>query len=143
MKDEGMLDEYLAKFDWMAFDFDKTSQEVIERMAEPTIKFFKTHTKAELFEGALKRRIFLYPVSNAKDIVENQQLAARDFWVKIEHPELGESINYPGPFVKVSEAPLALRRRAPLIGEHNIEIYEQELGISRKELLILKQTGII
>ena len=143
MKDEGMLDEYLAKFDWMAFDFDKTNQEVLDRMAEPTIKFFKTHTKAELFEGAIKRRIFLYPVNNTKDITESEQLAARDFWVKIEHPELRESITYPGPFVKSSEAPLIIRRHAPLIGEHNNEIYEQELGISRKQLLILQQAKVI
>lgn len=143
MKEEGMLDEYLAKFDWMAFDFDKTSQEVIDRMAEPTIKFFKTHTKAELFEGAIKRRIFLYPVSTAKDIAESEQLAARNFWVKMEHPESGNSITYPGPFIKTSEAQLTMRRRAPEIGEHNTEIYESELGMPREELVILKQAGII
>jgi hypothetical protein len=33
--------------------------------------------------------------------------------------------------------------RAPLIGEHNLEIYEKELGISREELTILKQGGVI
>jgi hypothetical protein len=30
-----------------------------------------------------------------------------------------------------------------LIGEHNQEIYEQELGMSREELVILKQAKVI
>ena len=53
------------------------------------------------------------------------------------------SITYPGVFTNASETPLTISRRAPLIGEHNEEIYEKELGLSREELLILKQAGII
>jgi crotonobetainyl-CoA:carnitine CoA-transferase CaiB-like acyl-CoA transferase len=36
-----------------------------------------------------------------------------------------------------------IRRRAPLIGEHNEEIYKKELGLSAEELMVLKQSGII
>ena len=41
------------------------------------------------------------------------------------HPELGESISYPGPFIKMGESPIAIRRRAPLLGEHNDEIFAE------------------
>jgi formyl-CoA transferase len=34
-------------------------------------------------------------------------------------------------------------RRAPLIGEHNEEVYINELGLSKEELLTLKQAGVI
>jgi crotonobetainyl-CoA:carnitine CoA-transferase CaiB-like acyl-CoA transferase len=63
--------------------------------------------------------------------------------VKVEHPELGNSLSYCGPFVKMSETPLKIKRRPPLIGEHNEEVYEEELHFRREELLFLKQSHVI
>ena len=102
-----------------------------------------SRTKAELLDGALKHGVQLYPVSTPSDILENPQLKAREFWEEVEHPELGDRIIYPGAFMKASVTPVKISRRAPLIGEHNTEIYEKELGISKEDILILKQAGII
>jgi crotonobetainyl-CoA:carnitine CoA-transferase CaiB-like acyl-CoA transferase len=63
--------------------------------------------------------------------------------VELEHPELGTAITYPGAYGFFSESPVKISRRAPLIGEHNEEIYEKELGISKEKLVILKQAGVI
>jgi benzylsuccinate CoA-transferase BbsE subunit len=142
MESEGMADDFLKEYDWSKFGFNTTREE-IERIEAPTARFFLEHTKAELFEGALKFGVQLYPVSTPADMLESRQLEARNFWQEVEHPELGTSITYPGAFVNASEAPPRISRRAPLIGEHNQEIYEEELGISKKELLILKQSGVI
>ena len=60
-----------------------------------------------------------------------------------EHPELGDTITYPGAFAKFNNNPIEIRRRAPLIGEYNQEIYEEELGMSREQLILLKQAGVI
>ena len=76
-------------------------------------------------------------------MLESTQLAAREFWQKVEHPELGTTLTYPGAFANASEAPPRISRRAPRIGEHNQEIYEQELGLSTEELKTLKQAGVI
>lgn len=85
----------------------------------------------------------LYPVSTAKDVFEDPHLKARGFWTEIGHPELGASIVYPGAFAKLSETPCHIYRRPPLIGEHNEEVYNKELGIHKKELISLKQSGVI
>ena len=138
-----MANDFLKRLDWEALDFTTTTQDVVDRIEEPTRKFFKSRTKAELMEGALKYRAMLYPVSTPKDIVESMQLASREFWGEVEHPELGTTITYPGSFVHSSEKPPRVSRRAPLIGEHNEEIYGKELGISKEELLILKQARVI
>jgi benzylsuccinate CoA-transferase BbsE subunit len=143
MDSEGMADDFLKKFDWDTFDLRTASQEVIDHQVESTIKFFMTHTKAELLEGAVKYRIRLYPFATTADTLENVQLNEREFWVEVEYPELGTTIIHPGAFAKASEAPLRISCRAPLIGEHNKEIYEKELGISIEELLTLKQARII
>ncbi len=84
-----------------------------------------------------------YPVSTAKDIIENPQLRAREVWQKVEHSELSATITYPGPRAKFSETSCGIRRQAPLISEHNCEIYVNELGMSDNELAILKQGNII
>jgi len=143
MDSEGMANDFLREFDWDAFDTTTTTEEVMDSLQEPIARFFMSHTSAELLEGALKHRAVLFPMATAKDILENTQLDARGFWVELEHPELGSTITYPGAFAQSSEKPPKLSRRAPLIGEHNIEVYEKELNISREKLLILKQTNVI
>ena len=119
------------------------SQDVVDEIAEDFSRFFMTRTKAELFEEAGRRGIMLYPVLTPKDMLEFGQLAAREYWVEVDHPELGTTITYPGSFLKTAEPPYRIYRRAPLIGEHNEEIYIKELGLSKQELLTLKQMRVI
>ena len=142
MDEEGIADDFLKNMDWDNFDMAITTQDLIDQINERFGKFFMRHASMELYEEAKKRRIMLYPVTSTKDIAENQQLAARGFWEEVEHPELNATITYPGAFVKTTETPCNIRRRAPLIGEHNNEVYK-ELGLSENELLILKQNNII
>ena len=132
----------MKNFDWSKFGFE-TTQEEMDKIEAPTGRFFLAHTKKELFEGALKNGVQLYPVSTPADMLDSPQLAAREFWEKVEHPELGTTITYPGAFANASEAPPRISRRAPRIGEHNREIYGKELGISAEKLVILKQSGVI
>lgn len=141
--EEGMADDWLKNFDWESFSHFTTTQEIIDRMEEQTLNFFMTHTKAELMAGAIKYRIMLYPISSAVDLLESPQLAAREFWTEVEHPELGTTITYPGKWANNSETPPRISRRAPLISEHNKEIYEKELGISREQLVKLEQAKVI
>lgn len=140
---EGMAPDYLLQINWDLFDPGSQTQELQQRLEEPIAKFFASHTKAELYEGAIKRGIMLYPVSDIKDVVENSQLRSRDFWIQVEHPELNDTIIYPGFPAKFSETPCRVRFRAPLIGEHNQEIYQVDVGLSQEEITILKQAGII
>ena len=146
MESQGMAADFLKEWDWDIANYMHLTREAVNRIEEPTRKFFMAHTRAELLEGALKYHVQLYPVATTEDIVKgvpSVQLAAREYWVELEHPELGTSITYPGAFVQASETPPRVSRRAPLIGEHNQEAYERELGISKEQLLILKQGGVI
>jgi len=141
MDEEGELDDYLRNFDFRGFDQTGATQEDIDRLAEPTRRFFARRTKAELYHRALTHRIQLYPVSTVTDVVGDEQLAGRGFWVDIEHPELG-TITYPGAFVQASETPLGVMRCPPHIGEHNREVY-QEIGVSDEDLVALRQSGVV
>ena len=49
----------------------------------------------------------------------------------IEHPELGRSFRYPGAPYQLPASPWGISRRAPLLGEHDDEIFD-ELGVSEE-----------
>jgi benzylsuccinate CoA-transferase BbsE subunit len=106
-------------------------------------RFFLKHGKAELAAEARRRGIMLLPVHTPRDLLGHPQLIARDFYQPLEHPELEQTLCYPGAPYRLSETPWQLRHRAPLIGEHNEAIYGGELGLSRAELAILMAAGAI
>jgi len=143
MDEEGMADDFIKSWEWEKYDFATATPEIQERLEEYFAKFFLTHAKEEIYNEGLKRGFMVAPVSSPMDIIENPQLRARDFWLQIEHPELNCKLTYPGTFHRSSEVAFKVPRRAPLIGEHNTEIYEKELGITREEMATLKQAGVI
>lgn len=143
MEEKGMATDWLKAQDWDKFDPGLATQEEFDQIMQPVAKFLRGLTKMEFLEEAVKRRIMGYPVSTSKDIIENLQLKTREVWQEVDHPDLGTKITYPGPWAKMSESPCGIQRRAPLIGEHNYEVYVKELGISEAEIVILKQGGII
>lgn len=142
MDSEGMADDFIKDIDWSTFDIANLDDDWMRRVNEQMLRFFMSHTRQELLEEAVKRKIILLPTASPKDILQSEQLEARDFWVKVPHPELATELTYPGPFIHSSKTPWKLRCRAPLIGEHNLEVYG-EIGVSVEDLVTLKQAGII
>jgi len=143
MDREGMAEDWLKEFNWEEWGAATGSQERVDRISEAFGQFFKTKTKAELLDEAVKGNIMLAPVNTVADLVGNPQLKDRDYWVEVEHPELGATITYPGAPCKLTGTPWQVKGRAPLVGEHNSQVYEEELGFSKKEMAALKSAGII
>ncbi len=142
MSEVGMANEFLLTFEWESFDMATAAQELIDRISQPIAAFFLTRTKKEVLEAAISRSISICPLMGMRDLLNDPNLAARGFWLPIEHPELKTSIPYPRQFARSSENDLSTRFKAPLIGEHNAEIYG-EMGLSRSEITALKETGVI
>ncbi len=150
MDEKGMCPKWMVEKDWsmwgpatfMNAKGDEVQKE-IDAIEAAVTAFLMTMTKAEIYAGALKRRILLAPVSTVADIMASEQLAARNFFVPISHEALGTTISYPGPFAKLSETPLAVTGRAPHIGEHNSEVYNELLGYSKEKLLALRAVRAI
>ena len=133
----------IRDFAWETWDLTTIEQDQQDLLENELAPFLATKTKAELLEGAAKRRILLAPVNTVADLPESPQLASRNYWLDIFHPELDAFLKYPGPSVKVDSCPQQIKRRAPMIGEHNAEIYADELGLSMEEQARLKKEGII
>jgi len=143
MGSEGFANDFLMSIDWANLDIQLITDDFIKVLDDAVEMFFLNHTKKELYDGALARGVILYPVSDMKDLLEDTQLQARDFWKFIEYPELNDKILHPGAFFESSDYKVKKPRRAPSIGEHNTEIYIQELGYTVEDLERLKATGVI
>jgi len=144
MDEEGMAPEWLKQIDWFfGFDASKMTADEMDDILQPFHTFLLTKTKSEVSEEAVRRSIIACPVSDSKDICSDRHLRARGFWQDVQHQELDDTLTYCGGFVRLSEAPIGVRRRAPLVGEHNLEIYEGELGLKRHELAVLRQANVI
>ncbi|MDP6100117.1 MAG: CoA transferase [Dehalococcoidia bacterium] len=143
MDSEGMADEFLRGIDWKALDMSTVTREWMEPVEDRLGAFFLTHTKNEMLQGALERRLILLPVYDMTDIINDPQLQSRGYWMDVEHPELGRSITYPGAFIQSRPTPVQPGKRAPMVGEHNREVYGGWLGLTVDEIDALKQQGVI
>ncbi len=143
MDTKGVAPEILKNKDWKVFNIAEVTQEEIDQMEEPIGDFFLGVTKKEFLDAVISRGMLGYPVSTAREILADPQLEAREFWETLDHPELGTSLLYPGAFSKFSSGKCTLRRRAPLIGEHNEEVYVNELGLKPAEIDKLKESGVL
>ena len=118
--EEGRADEFLAI--WLPWSLE--------------------HTKKEGVELGQAAGANCAPVNNMEEVFHDPHFRERGFWAEIDHPVTGP-VTYPGrPFV-ARDMPWVIRRPAPLLGEHNTEIYEGKLGYSKADLVNLKEAGCI
>ena len=144
MEEEGLASEAMKAMDWPTFDIGRTPQEKIDRdIVVPVAEFFHRHTQEELWDGGVKRRVMVYPVNDARGVLNDPQLTEREFWVRIEHSHLHDTLIYPGPFIKTEGDLCQVRGRAPVVGEHNDKIYGEELGISKEGIMGLMAARVI
>ena len=143
MLDEEFSDDPGLLRDWTGVSTLTMTQEELDHYEGLAQEFFATKTASELYEGAVKWRFNLYPVLTTEQLIRYAQLREREFWVEVEHDERGAALTYPGSFAQTSNAPPLVRGRAPLIGEHNDDVYRGELGLSRAELGVLRAEGAI
>jgi crotonobetainyl-CoA:carnitine CoA-transferase CaiB-like acyl-CoA transferase len=100
-------------------------------------------TSEEVYLGAQERGFSWGLIRAPDELVGNGHLQDRRFWVEVEHPELGRNFKYPGGAAVWNGSPWHISRRAPLIGEHNEEVLCGELGLSRLELAVLAEGGVV
>jgi crotonobetainyl-CoA:carnitine CoA-transferase CaiB-like acyl-CoA transferase len=141
--EEGMENPLRQVVNWEGFDMASITRETLDAFEEAIGKFFLKHSKNEIAEEGLRRGIQAISISSPADVCEDRQLKARNFWVDLDHPELGITLTYPKHFFVCSETENYVRRRAPLIGEDNDEIYKKTLGLSSSEINLLKEANVI
>jgi crotonobetainyl-CoA:carnitine CoA-transferase CaiB-like acyl-CoA transferase len=80
------------------------------------------------------------PLNTTADLMQDPHLKERDFFVQVDHPMAGRITCLGRPYI-LTETPWQVRRPAPLLGQHNREVYGR-LGYTNKDLVLLRQQGV-
>jgi formyl-CoA transferase len=98
-------------------------------------------TKQEAMETLAGAGVPCGAVLDSVEILANDALIKRGMVVALEHPTRGH-FAMPGNPVQLSDSPTTVTR-APLLSEHNAEIYGTLLGCTADELDQLRKEGVI
>jgi crotonobetainyl-CoA:carnitine CoA-transferase CaiB-like acyl-CoA transferase len=114
-----------------------------EALDEILVEAAKDRTMAEMFKVASEQYRMLFGiVQTPADLARCGQLEARDFYQDVEHPVIGK-IKVPFRLWNMTESPARYRRPAPLLGQHNAEVFTQLLGYTEEEVMRLGESGVI
>ena len=129
MDEDGEGPDWMRHTDWRAewsipaaAESDPAAIDRFSAVQREVEKFFASRPKRALYDRAVSHRLLIAPCQTAADIARCEQLAARDFWRGLDHPDLDAPLTHLGAFIKMSESPIKTVRRAPKTGEHNDEI---------------------
>lgn len=134
-------DEWMAKLDATQGVLIPPSGDDTDYLNDVLVAFCKQFSRHQLVSEAQQIRNGWGIVNTPKDLLDNEHLAERDYWVEIEHEEA--HVTYPGPWAKLSKTPISVRHRAPHIGEHNDHVYGNLLGLTDEDISALSGDGVI
>jgi crotonobetainyl-CoA:carnitine CoA-transferase CaiB-like acyl-CoA transferase len=114
------------------------AQEINQHIAE----WMKGKSKKDIYHRSQALNCPIGMVTTVEDLANSEQMRARDFFVELEHPEMGK-VKCPTTPYRFSETPIQYERPAPTLGEHNEDILCQRLGYSREDLARMRGGGAI
>jgi len=156
-KDGGVRVYVLARDHWRTFlDWIGSPEELRDPLFEdqdmrrdnrdlidPYVQeFCKRFTKREFYAEGQGRHLAMTPMRTPGEFVESEQTTAREYFVEMKHPVVGKYRQARAMHV-FSESPAEMRWAAPLVGQHNEEVFVGELGLSKEDLIRLRASGVI
>ena len=123
--------EFRASFDVGNEKARRANREIVRTTIAEQVK---SRERMDLFQTAMEWMVPIVLVANTQEILDSPQHAARGFFDEVEHPVIGKA-TMPGAPFKMSESPWRSTSPAPLLGQHNAEIYGERLGYDVEELI--------
>ena len=100
-----------------------------------------THDRAEALELFAHSDATAAPVYDIADIAADPHFRERGSFLSVDHPQWGEMLMQ-GLIAQLELTPGAIRWTGPQLGEHNVEILVNELGVSTEQLDELIRAGV-
>ena len=97
---------------------------------------------AEATQNLQQVGIPAYPSLDAIDMVNNPHVGARDYFVELEHPEVGTRRHMGIPWT-MSRTPCEIRRPAPCLGQDTDAVLTDIVGLSQDEIAALRAKDIL
>jgi len=100
------------------------------------------HSREEVLAAFEEADATLAPVYNVEDILNDEHYAAREAFLTVDDPDLGEAV-VQNAFPKFSETPGRVDHLGPSLGEHNDAVYRDRLGYDESVLSDLEAEDVI
>ncbi|MGE0540466.1 MAG: CaiB/BaiF CoA transferase family protein [Dehalococcoidia bacterium] len=100
------------------------------------------HTKRDAAAIAQQNKLLAAPVNTIADVLADPAFRARNAFEVIDHPHTGSATYTGRPFI-MYETPRPPARRAPLLGEHTVELLCDRLGYSRDDIGRMAMMGVV
>jgi crotonobetainyl-CoA:carnitine CoA-transferase CaiB-like acyl-CoA transferase len=100
------------------------------------------HAPMEVARALQQAGIPAGPVLDEADTLGDRHLAARGFFVVLDHPSAGTH-PHPGTNFRMDDTPLRVWRAAPTLGQDNEYVYRRLLGVGEAEFRELERAGHI
>jgi crotonobetainyl-CoA:carnitine CoA-transferase CaiB-like acyl-CoA transferase len=97
--------------------------------------------REEIYHRAGRELAPVAYVHTLADLYRSPQLQARRYIRSVDHPIAGTQ-THPGPPFRTPED-AGTPGPAPLLGQHNAEVYGEWLGLSQRDLVRLRQAGVV
>ena len=123
--------EWQGPFDLSQIGKDDTITAIFSAGREGLKLIARSVGAQEFFIGCQDAGLAVGPINSPEEAFEDEHFKARGFQVEVEHNELDTNFRYPGAPYKLPASPWQIYARAPLLGEHQSEIYA-ELGLSKE-----------
>jgi len=115
----------------------------VEELTKDDVEKWVAERPVDEVVGLLaKTGVPVAPVLDLDQVKANEHAKAREMFVNVDHPTLGE-VSLPGFPIKFSETKGDMTMPAPLLGQHNEEVYSGLLGISKERLEELRKEGVV
>lgn len=124
--------------------YDKNPKRV-ERYQEikPIIEAWTLENSSEeAMDQLLEAGVPASPINNLEQVVHDPHANARKMFVHVEHPVAGDTLLNGSQF-KMTVTDPVIDTPAPLLGQHNEEVYKELLGFDTSQLEELKKQGVI
>jgi crotonobetainyl-CoA:carnitine CoA-transferase CaiB-like acyl-CoA transferase len=125
-----------------AFEDPRVRERNMHRISPYVEKLCMQYTKAEINLEAQRRHLAVTSVNTPAEFVNSEQTKARGFFERVDHPVVG-SYGQIGAMHKYSQSATQVRCAAPLVGQHNDDVYRGELGLSDEEMAARRAAGVI
>jgi crotonobetainyl-CoA:carnitine CoA-transferase CaiB-like acyl-CoA transferase len=115
------------------------NRDVLDALLLP---WFLERTRNQAFSELQKYSVMCSPIYTVNEVFDDPQMEAREYFQQLHHPKAG-TLTYPGAPFQMQETPWSLRMPAPLLGQHNEEVFCGMLGLENADLAKLSGAGVM
>ena len=115
---------------------------VVQKLDAMVAEWVAGRTQGESWAQSQAQRTLSAPLYDPAGVASDPGFRARGVWAGVEDPRYGRRV-FPARHMIMQRTPWQIGRPAPAIGQHNRNVYCGILGLSRRELSMLRQEGVV